>query len=448
MAQTILLSSPSLPSFNPPSPDPTPLRMLAFSVAEAALQPDPNSPMFREYGRVPEQDEIQEWNDQPLKSRLSRWVAEPKETIATRRGKPLWDMVERAKERRERERCRFLALLRWSLPTDQIASPSTIDSPLPTSPPISPDSYNFVLPSNSYLAADVAKGLTSSPTKQYPYPLFTRSAEPSPTKSTFSTLDQTQPPPEFKPRLSAKEYAATVGNLPSPSQRLKAQAISRINWPSPSRHTAKAKLPSLAEIQRKVNTGAGLRRSDSTSSSEDDIRTPEEEIKSLNLVTIRSSTPPAESRLAPFLRQRTSGRLVAGTRPVTMPPISIDQDPSNVYGEKPTFTVTPPSATPSVPPPSARRQVFTPTRPSRVTSSASPTSPTDSIGRSPSPTLSIPIITCTPAQQSDSESDTDSEVDVVVFDGEMEEAREKEERSKRGKAMRDRLLQARRSSVH
>lgn len=332
------------------------------------------------------------------------------------------------------------------------ASPSTIDSPLPTSPPISPDSYNFVLPSNSFLAADVANGTASSPTKQYPYPLFTRSAEPSPTKSTFSALDQTRPPPEFKPRMSAKDFAAaTVANMPSPSQRLKAQAISRINWPSPSRHTAKAKLPSLAEIQRKVNTGntRGLRRSDSTSSNEEEIQTPEDEIKSLNLVTVRSSTPPVESRLAPFLRQRTSGRLVAGSRPASMPPISVDQDPSVVYGEKPTFTVTPPSATPSVPPPSARRPAFTPTRASRVASSASsPTSPTDSTGRSPSPTLSIPIITCTPAQQGDSDSDTDSENDVVVFDGEMEDAREKEERSRRGREMRDRLLLARRRSLH
>lgn len=338
-----------------------------------------------------------------------------------------------------------------------LASPSTIDSPLPTSP----DDYNFTLPSNSYLAADVASECATSPTKQFGFPLYTRSAEPSPTKSTFSTLDQTRPPPEFKPkpRLSAQEFAATVDSVSSPSQRLQAQAISRLNWPSPSRHTAKAKLPSLAEIQRKIKIttaaaataskcggGGPLRRSDSTSSDEV-LQTPEDEIKE-PLMTIRCSTPPSESRLAPFLRQRTSGRLVAGSRPKTMPPISIDQDPLSYYADKPTLTVTPPSATPSVPPPSARRQVFTPTRSRTFPSTTSPTSPTDS-GRSSSPTLSIPIITCTPAQQEgDSESDSDSESDVVVvFDGELDHAREVAERSRRGQEMRDRLL-ARRRSLH
>ena len=240
--------------------------------------------------------------------------------------------------------------------------------------------------------------------------------------------------------------------MPSPSQRLQAQAISRLNWPSPSRHTAKAKLPSLAEIQRKINTasagkgalGGPLRRSDSTSSDEV-LQTPEDEIKEPNM-SVRCSTPPSESRLAPFLRQRTSGRLVAGSRPKTMPPISINQDPISYYAEKPTLTVTPPSATPSVPPPSARRQLFTPTRSRTIPAATSPTSPTDS-GRSSSPTLSIPIITCTPAQQGDSDSDSDSECDVVVFDGELDAARELEERSRRGQEMRDRLL-ARRRSLH
>lgn len=118
MAQTILLSSPSLPSFNPPSPDPTPLRMLAFSVAEAALG-DPNSPMTPDMSRVPTSPE--EWKEDMSKSRLARWCADVplaapgvKETIASRRGQPLWDVVERAKERREKEKCEY----RLSLPAD------------------------------------------------------------------------------------------------------------------------------------------------------------------------------------------------------------------------------------------------------------------------------------------------------------------------------------------
>lgn len=78
--------------------------MLAFSVAEAALQSDLNSPMFRDSCRVPLQDDIQEWNE-PIKTRPSRWSIEPKQTIATRRGQPLWAVVERAKERREKEKC-------------------------------------------------------------------------------------------------------------------------------------------------------------------------------------------------------------------------------------------------------------------------------------------------------------------------------------------------------
>jgi hypothetical protein len=310
----------------------------------------------------------------------------------------------------------------------------------------------------------------ASPTKHYPFPLYTRSAEPSPTNSTFCALDQTRPPPEFVPRLSAKEFAEAPPVVPaakSPSQRLQAQATSRLSFPS--RHAANSKLPSLAEIQQKIKNGnarsahrrngsAGsmprVTRSDSESSCEL-ITTPDEEINRFNLVILndndRSPSPPVESRLAPFLRQRTSGRLVHAPRPLSMPPISYEQV---FYGEKPSFTITPPSATPSVPPPSARaaptpvRPVFaTPLAKLRSTSlsrSDSPSSPTDS-ARSPSPTLSIPIITCTPAQQGDSDSDSESEADVIVFDGEVEEAKERQERERRGRAMKDMLLSRRRS---
>jgi hypothetical protein len=79
-----------------------------------------------------------------------------------------------------------------------------------------------------------------------------------------------------------------------------------------------------------------------------------------------------------------------------------------------------------------------------------PSSPTTSIASTASPTLSVPIITCTPAPQTvlrdgiEHESDEDED-DVVVFDGEAEEAKEREERERRGKEMRDRLMRRRSS---
>lgn len=311
------------------------------------------------------------------------------------------------------------------------------------------------MPSNSHLATAVAclsaapskYGLKMPPpVKQY-FPLYTRSAEPSPVRSTFEGLDQSQPPPEFIPRVSAKEFAAK-----SPSQLLKSQATSPVNYPS--RTASKNKLPSLAEIQRKMkattvghghkrNGSAGCMprptRSDSESSIE--LMTPEEEIDEMNLVIRRTASPPVESRLPTFLRQRTSGRLGKAPRPLSMP-IS---DYQYSVG-KPIVMITPPSATPSVPPPSARlatptRRSFT-TPPVRSGAKVSSASTTDSI-RPISPTHSIPIITCTPAQEDDSDSDTESEGDVIVFDGVAEEAKEKLERERRGQAMKDKLLRRR-----
>jgi hypothetical protein len=51
--------------------------------------------------------------------------------------------------------------------------------------------------------------------------------------------------------------------------------------------------------------------------------------------------------------------------------------------------------------------------------SSSPTSPTESEHSIVSSTFSLPIITCTPADEED--SDVESEGDVVVFAGDLEE---------------------------
>jgi hypothetical protein len=443
-----LLQSP-VDTYIPSSPDPTPLRMLAFSVAESALQADPNSPMFGSLQSMPPQDP---WG----KTTTSRWSVEPKVSLASRRGqsKPMWDVIDKARERREKreKECEYC----WQSFRSVLisASPSTVDSSLPTSP-VSPTDYNFVLPTGSHLVASMGPGAApskhglqmpvASPTKQY-FPQFTQSAEPSPIKSTFEGLDQTRPPPVFVPRLSAKAFADVPAPAKSPSQLLKSQAspAARVNYPSRA-----AKLPSLAQIQKKMGNGhrrngsAGAMprptRSDSESSIE--LKTPDEELEGLNLVIAsqRSASPPVESRLPQFLRQRK----VQAPRPLSMP----SMDYQLGCAERPYVMITPPSATPSVPPPSARSA--TPTRRAFTTP---PTRYGANVGGSPirpiSPTHSIPIITCTPAQEDDSASETESEGDVVVFDGmaeEIQEMKEKMERERRGQAMKDKLLSRRRS---
>ncbi|WVF69126.1 hypothetical protein IAT40_003900 [Kwoniella sp. CBS 6097] len=572
MAQIITrpaLPASSSPFYCPSSPDPTPLRLLAFSVAEAALQPDPNSPSFTSaMGKMPTHLEMDDWVA-PLSQRkaepMSAWAAvgpwsgkEEVESTSQRR-RPLWDVVAHAKDRRDKGK----------------ASPTSSESTLPQSPPTSPGSYNFVLPSNSPLAASIAAGSSpakankvSFPTNSRRFPLFTRSAEPSPTKSTFSALDQTRPPPEFVPRLSAADFSAkaketstatkhgrTKSDIASPgcnsdeissTDKLRAQS----NLPAvPSRHTMR--LPSLAQIQAKM-TDAHRRgnslgatpssatspimprgqvqaqsqprpvpkirtvyRTDSSESVEV-IKTPTEESPRRNprivlasILNRRPSTPPSpplttvkdkEPRLAPFLRERTSGRMSGGrARPISMPPMSLGELPSfeaivkaNTAASGPAFKVTPPKERGSsifgnVPSPTKgsfpwtmnASGMCTPTEgrfslavsstPPRMTtpsprrSFTSPASPTESVrstGTS-SPSLSVPMITCTPAPQTvlrdgiETESD-EEEGDVVLFEGDSmsvdadseaddDELKEREEREKRAEAMKKRLMLRRRS---
>jgi hypothetical protein len=224
---TCLLQSP-VDTYIPSSPDPTPLRMLAFSVAESALQADPNSPMFGSLQSMPPQDP---WG----KTTTSRWSVEPKVSLASRRGqsKPMWDVIDKARERREKreKECEYHQSMPKT-PANLAASPSTVDSSLPTSP-VSPTDYNFVLPTGSHLVASLGPGAApskhglqmpaASPTKQY-FPQFTQSAEPSPIKSTFEGLDQTLPtfplplkahPSSSSPKLLLLHESTTLPEPPS-----------------------------------------------------------------------------------------------------------------------------------------------------------------------------------------------------------------------------------------
>lgn len=413
---------------------------------------------------------------------------------------------------------------------DHVASPKKAAPAAPLSP-VSPASYNFVLPAHSPLAASIATpDEKRSPTPPRlsaaarqtlnarlhsstlsngprPFPLFTRSAEPSPTKSTFSTLDQSRPPPVFVPRLSDSDVSKqdpTQSGRASPSDRLRAQA-SR----SPvvaSRHTTR--LPSLAQIQAKMSkTGhrrgssvdgipaaipgpsgpqaKGVYRTNSNESVEV-LKTPTDEMppSQPRIVTAsperRPQSPPSptgsnkESRLAPFLRERTSDRLAgsgAKSRPVSMPPLSgfnlnllafagkdIKGKVSRSGTTSPASALAKTGSTATVPPPSPSRHIILNTPPNRYTATvySSPASPTDSArsrSSTASPTLSVPIITCTPAParfvRDGVEQDSDEEGgDVVLFEGDCtddEEVKEREERERRGKQMLERLTLRRRS---
>ncbi|WVW84813.1 hypothetical protein I302_106848 [Kwoniella bestiolae CBS 10118] len=554
MAQTISFQpSHPLNFYCPSSPDPTPLRLLAFSVAEAALQPDPNSPSFgMTMGEMPTPLEMESWPHQPSGKPWERRVSQPQPQAQAR--KPLWDVVERAKERRVQER----------------SSPASTESTLPQSPPISPSSYNFVLPPNSPLASSVAAGSSPSkrdtmPRTEY-FPLYTQSAHPSPVKTTFSGLDQSRPPPEFVPRLSAMEFSAEskkTSSVAAKHGRTKSDIGSGSPSSDSSEITAKenvkarsklpsvpSRLPSLAQIQARISTdhkrassagsvgGSPIRvRTVSRMDSEESIeiiKTPTEEsprreariVLASILGNRRSSTPPVEPltstpvkepRLAPFLRERTSGRLSGGkARPMSMPPMSLGELPSfeaiaatfnsSSPKNKPSLKVTPPeerstSFTGMVPSPTkgafpriAGTGMVTPTEsrfrinsmdsystptkqpsPKRAFSSPSPASPTESIrssfsNLSGSPSLSVPMITCTPAPQTilkngvEQDSDEEGEGDVVLFEGdsfdhdidsaseagsevevESEQEEEMKEREKRAEAMKKRLMLRRRS---
>lgn len=416
---------------------------------------------------------------------------------------------------------------------------SSTNEPLPLpSPPISPESYNFVLPHSSNLVASIQHTNGRSPVKstatplptppkRHPspissraFPSYTRSAEPSPTKSTFSALDQSLPPPNFVPRMTGKDFAKpslgpTKLNQVSPNVTPTATATSR--------HLSR--LPSLAQIQAKMKK-LGHRRGSSAdgipvlrslprikavqrTTSEDSVevlQTPTDECPpsirprivlagDLDHQNRRPPTPPSptvftakdQAGLTDFLRQRTSGRL-AGTgtsaatraRPLSMPPLrgGVSIPGLTDRPARPVLKVTPPTLEQqrACPPPRCSTppaSIVLNTPPSQYSSRAlrnvsrtTPPSPTGSVGSSfssmASPTLSVPIITCTPAPSRVKSNDgveydsDEGEDDVILFEGEtMDNDKESvtsvtdsqsDERERRGKEMLSRLNLRRQSS--
>ncbi|KAL7423025.1 hypothetical protein Q5752_002324 [Cryptotrichosporon argae] len=451
MAQSILLPPTSLPAYNPGSPDPSPLRTLAFSVAEAALQPDPNSPSFASLaGRLPdplEFDSTWKWPKPPRAMQMQVHMHQP---TPRRSSRSLWDLADHAKTRRGSQ--------------DSVPSP-----------PVSPHK-GFAVPARAPLAAFIAASALTAPFLSTHAPTQTRSAAPSPTKPAFAHLDQRRPPPEFVPplRLSAREFAAKPVDRPAQHARARSHV-------EPSAQPKPRALPSLAQIQAKMGKDrpapararAHARRasaevvvrpvsSRSLSADSMELVTPTDEVRSpLEIIRIatgrRSPSPEPEASKSPhkeapalalssFLRERTSGRLA---RPHS--------------GPGPELAIAPPKAQSSVPPPSARR-VQTPTRstfaPALIVTPprAAPGSPTGSTASTSTSTSSptLPTITCTPAPskivrdgvESDEESnsitlfagevdDDDADADA---DSEDETDSVRETRELAGRQMRDRLL--------
>jgi hypothetical protein len=97
---TLILPAQQAHAQIPSSPDPTPLRLLAFSVAEAALQSDPNSPSL---DLQPCQPFVQgDWVGPWCRDLSGGKTANGSDTMNRPR---LWDVVERAKERRVQLNC-------------------------------------------------------------------------------------------------------------------------------------------------------------------------------------------------------------------------------------------------------------------------------------------------------------------------------------------------------
>lgn len=348
--------------------------------------------------------------------------------------RPLWDVVDRAKERREKRS-------RWS-------QPPWFTSDLSDSPPVSPKP-------TSYYTRNTALGKAFDDSCGDVAPLVATASSFDSASFRMDALNKALP------RLTAREFASNEGQMVasatrsannSPSNVLRAQAT----------HRSIARLPSLAQIQAKMTVRDHRRvndRSDSLDSADSDgPQTPTDEYTSFNFVPMTPESPPRESRLAPFLRERTTSRLA---RPKSMPP-NYDIFPPSP--ESPAVRSRPAplraSRQSSLPgtPQSARirsnRRSWTAdndfSTPSRYSIPGSPTSPTESEHSAVSSTFSLPIITCTPAGEAD--SDEESEGDVIVFAGDFEDMEEVleeevEERREREQISRQMLFRlSRRSS--
>jgi hypothetical protein len=107
MAQSIFLPAPTVLTYSPNSPDPTPLRMIAFSVAESVLQADPSSPFMGSSSKPQFIDTTRSSSWESTGSAVwDSWadVRSSRLSSPSKASKPLWDVVERAKERREKEK--------------------------------------------------------------------------------------------------------------------------------------------------------------------------------------------------------------------------------------------------------------------------------------------------------------------------------------------------------
>lgn len=93
-------SAPHAPSLDSHAP----LRTVAFSVAEAALKSSPNSPSLnKSMADLMEAPALEPSCDLWDTSSVGTWPRLKPRRAASFTGRPLWELVEHAKERRERE---------------------------------------------------------------------------------------------------------------------------------------------------------------------------------------------------------------------------------------------------------------------------------------------------------------------------------------------------------
>lgn len=294
--------------------------------------------------------------------------------------------------------------------------------------------------------------------------LTTKSADPSPESASFS-MEQLH---RSLPRLSARDFAIEAEKQAATVAHIRTQSDAMRAAQAPAYHPNR-RLPSLAQIQAKMNRVSNCRSDSMDSQDSDGPQTPTDEMTSFDFVAPRRPMTPESpsSRLAPFLRQRTHGRL---SRPKSMPPIFGDMDDLEELPSMPYFSTERQASLPPTPQAACRtwRQASLPATPGSPSRSPnrgggvtlvvtppshsqlrySPTSPTESVASVASSAPSLPIITCTPAAEQD--SDEESEVDVIVFSGEPETDEDEDDEEDRrmrehaGLEMRNRLL--RRSS--
>lgn len=535
MSEAFLLST---HSYTPSSPDPTHLRLLAFSVAEAALQSDLNSPSVSlttdKAAVLPElSHHLCDWPVQ-VGDVEEDWL-EDLWCDTKHENRSQWEMDQKERRMKKCESCKSSY---WYLERRMADGPAlaALGKILPESLSISPSYHSLSLRRNSSLAATasdcvwdslyerpkIASGKPTKEIKRQRCWSCTHFADPRSPLSTSSQLNQPHAPPDFETPLAAKKCSSHPEH--GPVYKKHASMKSDVFHPSqPIDYSpcTNVRLPSLAQIHAKMGSparqqsasGMGAVRMDSSESIEI-LQTPTEEYTSsriearLALSTVlhrRPSTPsspvtmPAVSspkekevpRLAPFLRERTNGRISG--RPSSMPPMTFPAEhmaslathgKGHYTPPKPAMTATPPKnrynfeGRGDVPEPirppliqsmsgsTATSRIGGPSFPHRITTpstertTVSPTYITSPTG-SASSTMSIPRITCTPAPvkvvKDGLEMDSDEEEDdVVLFEADMcgsepgkpswLQAAQEKERVTRAAAMKKRLLQRRMSN--